>query len=85
MVLVGRKSRINSLFAAIMCLGFSAVGFWVAIASDPDSISGGLPFVPQPVNAAIGKGLFGVGALITLGIAIYAFREWQRGGAAAND
>jgi len=80
MVLVGRKSRLNSLGAAIVCLSFSFLGLWVALFSPPEAIAGGIPFLPQSINAVLGKWLFGAGSVISLAVSIYALREYLNWG-----
>mgnify|MGYP003637148135 CR=1 FL=1 len=79
MAFAGTRSRLNSLFAAILCGAFGAIGAWVTFFSPAESISGGVPFLAQSTNAAIGRWVFGFGTLITLGIGAIALREFLRG------
>lgn len=79
MVFAGTRSRLNSLFAAVLCCAFGAIGAWVTFFSPAESISGGLPFLAQSTNAAIGRWLFGFGTLISFGIAGIALRQFLRG------
>lgn len=61
------------LLAAMAC-----IGLWVAFVADGGSISGGLPFLPQQVNAKLGKVVFGLGALVSSGIMILAVKDTRR-------
>jgi hypothetical protein len=78
MALAGPKARVTSLGAALMCVCFGLVGGWVAIAAPPGSISGGIPLLSQASNEAIGRCLFGGGALLCFGIAALAVRQFLR-------
>ena len=64
----------NNLFGALICLSFAAMGAWAAFDSPPGSIEGGIPFATAAFNQALGRGLFGFGALISLAMGIYALR-----------
>ncbi|MEM6327406.1 MAG: hypothetical protein AAF791_09840 [Bacteroidota bacterium] len=52
-------------------LALGLVGGWVALFGDSAQMSGGLPFLPRSLNVALGRGLFGFGALIC-----FAFFAW---------
>ena len=69
-------SKASSLIGAILCLGMSILGFYVALFSD--EISGGIPFLPNEVNTFMGRIAFGLGALFTFWLSTYAFREFAR-------
>lgn len=79
MMLLRERKRLLDGLAGILMLAFCAVGAWAALFAPAASISGGLPFVPRAVNVAIGRTMFGLGAIITLSIAVYAFRLAWRG------
>lgn len=79
MAFAGTRPRLNALFAALLCGAFGAIGTWVTFFSPAESISGGVPFLAQSTNAAIGRWVFGLGTLITFGIAAIALREFLRG------
>lgn len=78
MILLGGKSPTNDLLAAILLFSFSATGIWVALFSSADGFSGGVPFVSRETNVALGRGLFGIGAIITFLMGVYALRLWRR-------
>ena len=67
------KARSHAL-GAVICLGFSAMGGWVALFAEPGSISGGIPFLPQSINHDIGRVVFGSGALLALAMGVHALR-----------
>jgi len=50
----------------------------VAVAAPPGSIAGGIPLLSQAANEAIGRFLFGAGALMCFGIAALALRQFVR-------
>ncbi len=69
-------SKASSLIGGILCLGMSILGFYVALFSD--EIDGGIPFLPSEVNTLMGRIAFGLSALFTFWLSIYAFREFAR-------
>ena len=75
MMIAGRDSRLNELLAAVLLLGMSSIGSWVAIFGSIDGISGGLAFLPSELNVGLGRVLFGLGALLCLAMAVYALRR----------
>lgn len=77
MVIVGIHSRVNDLLAAILLLLFSSIGFWVSF-SPSEGFSGGIPFLPDRYNIAIGRVLFFGGALMTLAMSVWALRRFLR-------
>ena len=78
MVLFGHNKRVNDVLAGIVCLGFAAVGAWVSLVAPPEGISGGIPFLSRETNTALGRGVFGLGAIMSLMVAVYAFRRGLR-------
>jgi hypothetical protein len=67
------RSITAALAGGLICAILAATGFYAAL-GDP-SISGGIPFLPDGTNQALGRIAFGVGAVITTLIGLYAFRE----------
>ncbi|MCC5861580.1 MAG: hypothetical protein JJT93_06685 [Gammaproteobacteria bacterium] len=69
--------RNNSVLRAVVgggvCLGLSIVGF--AVVFSAETIAGGLPFVPHDLNQGIARVVFGLGAVLTASMALYAFYE----------
>lgn len=78
MVLVGRRSRVNDLFAAILCLLFGATGVWVALFSPSDGFSGGLPLISNEANIRLARWVFGLGSLVCFAMAAWAFKRFFR-------
>lgn len=68
-----RDDAIRNNGFAVVFLGVSAwIGFWVAFRGDPEHMSGGLPILPHEINMSLGRLAFGVGAVISTSLAVYA-------------
>ncbi len=81
MIFAGAKSRFNALGATLICGSFGLVGAWIRFFSPDDSITGGLPFLSRSTNAAMGRWMFGAGALICFAIAwvaLHQFLRWKK-------
>lgn len=76
--LVNGGSAARAVWAMLIMACMAGIGLWVAFFGDTERISGGIPFLPQETNAAIGKVMFGLGALITLLMIGYAFKDALR-------
>ena len=72
MILLAAHSRVNDLLAAVLLLLFSVMGIWVSIFSPSEGFSGGLPFLSRELNIMLGRGLFGLGSLISIAMCAYA-------------
>jgi len=70
------NSRISSLAGGVICLLLSAFGFYVVFFGS--EISGGIPLLPDALNTLFGRIIFGLGALFTGGLSVYAFMEFFR-------
>lgn len=75
MILLGHRARLNDALAAVFCYSAAAMGAWVALFGPADQITGGLPFLSRAANVALGRAVFGSGAVLSLAIAIYATRR----------
>lgn len=69
-----KPNRISSFLGGVICLILSLTGFYATFSAGP--ITGGLPFLPDVMNSMIGRIFFGLGALITGCLAVYAFYEF---------
>ena len=67
--------RLNAGFAAIILASFTLMGLFVAIFSDPQTIQGGIPFLPKTINQNIGRFVFGGGSLISFWMFTIAFKQ----------
>ncbi len=76
--MVDGGSAARALWSMLILASLAGIGLWVAFYGDSESISGGLPFLSQEVNAMLGKWMFGFGALITLFMVVLAFRDGMR-------
>src|SRR6056297_3130553 len=74
MMLLGEQSPVNNLLAAFLLTGMGLIGGWVGLFGSDEGFSGGLPFLPETVNISLARGLFGMGAMICLLMAAYAFK-----------
>ena len=77
-LLVDAGSAARAFWAMLILSCLAGIGLWVAFFGDAARISGGLPFLPQALNATIGKVMFGLGALITLLMVGYACKDALR-------
>lgn len=75
MILLGRDSRLNNLFAALMTLSFAAIGVWVSLFSPPEGFSGGIPLLSNETNVMIARWVFGCGAIVSFALCGYAVRQ----------
>ena len=75
MILIGNHSRLHSLCAVLICVSFAVVGGWASFTASPENISGGLPYVSDDINVLFARMLFGFGVIISIGLALYAFKE----------
>ncbi|MFU8860599.1 MAG: hypothetical protein ACNA8K_09255 [Cyclonatronaceae bacterium] len=67
------RSITAALAGGLICGALAAFGFYVAL-WDP-SVSGGIHFMPDGANQALGRIVFGAGSVVTTLIGLYAFRE----------
>ncbi len=72
------QSAWRSFCMIFLLAAMAFLGLWVAFVADGTDISGGLPFLPQSVNGKLGKVIFGLGALVSLGIMIIAIKDTRR-------
>ncbi len=75
MILLANHTRANDLLAGVLCLLFAIMGAWVALFSSSEGFSGGLFFLPDEQNVTLGRWVFGLGALLSFAICLYAFRR----------
>lgn len=79
MVMVGQQSRWNHFLAGVLCTIFGVVGGWVALFAPSEGFSGGFPLFSHAINTAIGRWVFGLGALLSFSLALYGFRLFLQG------
>ncbi len=77
-MMVEGNSAARSFWAMLIVASMAGISLWIAFFGDEDKISGGIPFLPQSINAMLGKILFGFGALVTAFMVILAFRDGLR-------
>lgn len=76
--MVEGRSAARAFWSMLILASMAGIGLWVAFWGNAENISGGLPFLPQHINAMLGKFMFGLGAVITIFMVIYAFRDGVR-------
>ncbi|MEM1174186.1 MAG: hypothetical protein AAGI27_05205 [Pseudomonadota bacterium] len=79
MILLTRYGRANDLMAGVMLLIFASLGVWVSVFSSDAGFSGGVAWLPEDMNILIGRVFFGFGALVSLAMAVWAFRRAASG------
>lgn len=72
----GSGSPVLALIAGFLCTALSATGFFVAVWGE--RIEGGIWFLPDAANQALGRFIFGLGALMVAALAAYAFHDAWR-------
>ena len=64
-------ARLVGISLLLMALAFA----WIALFGDPRQMRGGIPFLPDVYNGLLGRFMFGVGALLFLGLGFLALRH----------
>ena len=75
MLLVDRNSKFNALCASLLLLVMGVIGAWVALLGPAAGFSGGIPFLPQAYNVTLARWVFGLGALVSFMMLVYAIRS----------
>ena len=75
LIIIQDQTRWSDWLASVMLMAFAAVGGWVAVFGPAERISGGLAFLPPETNVALARVIFGLGALLCLGLSAYAIRR----------
>jgi hypothetical protein len=77
-MLLARDHRASDVIGSILLLILAAFAGWITFYAPDGTIERVFPFVPASVNEALGRLLFGVGAAICVGMAIWAVRRLFR-------
>jgi hypothetical protein len=77
-MLLARDHRASDAIGSILLLILAAVAGWITFYAPDGTIERLFPFVPASVNEALGRLLFGLGAAICVGMAIWAVRRLFR-------
>jgi len=77
-LLLARDHRASDAVTTIFLLSLAAFSGWLTFYAPDGTIEGYLPFIPAGVNDALARMLFGLGAVATVGIAIWAVRRLFR-------
>jgi hypothetical protein len=77
-MLLARDHRASDSIASILLLIIAAIAGWVTFYAPEGTINRVLPFIPAEVNDALGRLLFGIGAIACVGGALWALRRLFR-------
>lgn len=69
---LGHSHPLTNLLAVLVWFLFAVVGAWAAFFSPLEGLSGGLPILSPAANRALARIIFGLGAILNLGVGIYA-------------
>ncbi|TFH27366.1 MAG: hypothetical protein E4H00_09605 [Myxococcales bacterium] len=78
LLLLARDHRASDSLGSILLLVLAAISGWVTFYAPEGTIQRVLPFVPPSVNDALGRLLFGLGAVASAGLAFWALRRLFR-------
>jgi hypothetical protein len=76
MIFLRNYSRALDLFAAIVLASFTLITGWIAFHASSEGFSGGIPFLPNDMNVALARVMFGLGALLCFGGFLYALKRF---------
>ena len=77
-MLLAGDHRASDAMASILLLTFAAIAGWITFYAPEGTIEHVLPFMPASVNDALGRLLFGLGAVTSVGMAVWALRRLFR-------
>jgi len=77
-MLLARDHRGSESIASILLLILSAIAGWITFYAPEGTIQRAFPFIPADVNDALGRLLFGLGAVACVGMAAWALRRLFR-------
>jgi len=77
-LLLARDHRASDTVTSILLLSLAAFAGWLTFYAPDGTIERYLPFIPTEVNDALARMLFGLGAVATVGMAIWAVRRLFR-------
>jgi hypothetical protein len=80
LVLVGlmslaRDHRLSDTLGSLFLLALAGAAGWLTFYAPEGTLHRYVPFVPPSVNEALARLLFGVGAAVCVGMAIWGFRR----------
>lgn len=77
-LLLARDHRASDSIGSILLLALAAATGWLTFYAPEGTIERVVPFIPATVNEALGRLLFGLGAVASFGIAFWALRRLFR-------
>lgn len=77
-MLLARDHRASDALASVLLLALAASAGWFTFYAPPGTLQRMFPFIPTAVNDAMGRLLFGLGAVACVGMAAWALRRLLR-------
>ena len=74
--------RLRACIAALFCVSAGLFALYIAISGK--RIAGGVPLIPDAWNQMLGRVMFAAGGIVTLFIAVLAFRDMRAPGSDAD-
>ncbi len=74
-LLLSRDHRTSDVLGAILLLAVAAGAGWVTFYAPEGTLERALPFIPASVGDELARLLFGVGAVVCVGMAVMALRR----------
>ena len=83
LVLVGfmslaRDHRVSETLSSTLLLALAGVTGWLTFYAPEGTLNRYVPFIPPSVNEALARLLFGLGAAVCVGMALWGFRRIMR-------
>lgn len=83
LILVGlmslaRDHRVSDTIASLLLLTLAGAAGWLTFYAPEGTLNRYVPFIPASVNEALARLLFGLGAAVCVGMAIWGFRRILR-------
>jgi hypothetical protein len=72
---LARDHRLSDTLGSLFLLALAGVAGWLTFYAPEGTLHRYVPFVPPSVNEALARLLFGVGAAVCVGMAIWGFRR----------
>ena len=75
---LARDHRVSETITSLGFLAIAGGAGWLTFVAPEGTINRYVPFIPQEVNEALARLLFGFGAAVCIGMAIVGFRRLMR-------